>query len=238
MSSLTNFMGLQILSPAPSGPGGLAIQNDFVDLVTWNPKSVWNQTSSPGSGNDNTQSFFPGSLWFQTSPTTTLFICTSSGTGTATWVPAFLVAYDTTPKLGGNLNVNGMTITSTSGGNIVISPSSGGLTGIGTSSPNSVLQVGGALSTALATKTGTYTVTATDSIVLCNAATGAFTVTLISAVGVAGRQYTFKRLNSGANNVTVAASGAQTIDGAATQVLTTQYQAIRVVSDGTNWDLV
>ena len=88
------------------------------------------------------------------------------------------------------------------------------------------------------TKTAAYTLTALDDIVLGNATTAAFTVTLPTAVGITGRQYVVKRINAGANSVTVGTTGGQTIDGAATKVLNAQYLSARIVSDGANWLLV
>lgn len=72
-------------------------------------------------------------------------------------------------------------------------------------------------------------------LVLANATGGAFTVTLPSALAQAGKTVVVKRMNSGANNVTVAAAGSETIDGAATFALTTQYEVVRLVSDGSVW---
>jgi len=62
-------------------------------------------------------------------------------------------------------------------------------------------------------------------------------VTLPTAVGIAGRQYTIKKVDSSANTVTIA-SPAGTIDGAATKALASQWQAARVLSDGQNWFVV
>ena len=47
-----------------------------------------------------------------------------------------------------------------------------------------------------------------DSVIFADATLAAFTVTLPSASGLAGRQYTIKRVNSGSNNVTVVSDGA------------------------------
>jgi hypothetical protein len=88
---------------------------------------------------------------------------------------------------------------------------------------------------AFAAKTTTYAVLTADEILTGDAAGGAFSITLPTAVGVTGRAYTIKRINSGANAVTVATTGGQTIDGAATVALSTQWQVLRVVSDGANW---
>lgn len=88
--------------------------------------------------------------------------------------------------------------------------------------------------TAFSTKNTDYTLTAMDDII---SASGITTITLLSAAGIAGRKYTIKNIDA-VNTVTVNVTGAETIDGAATKLLTVQYQYISVVSDGTNWLIV
>jgi hypothetical protein len=95
--------------------------------------------------------------------------------------------------------------------------------------------IAGPLATGVIRVTAAYSVIEIDSTVLADAVGGAFSVTLPTAVGVKGRIYTVKRLNAGANNVTVATTGGQTIDGAATAVLAAQYDRVTVQSDGANW---
>lgn len=82
------------------------------------------------------------------------------------------------------------------------------------------------------TKSSAYTLgtVATDELCLV---TGTTTITLPTAVGCTGKVYAIKR--TGTNPVTVDCTGAETIDGAATQTLGAQYVCIAVVSDGTNW---
>lgn len=87
----------------------------------------------------------------------------------------------------------------------------------------------------VATKTGAYTTTTSDNILLADATSAAFTITLVTAVGNGGKVFYIKRLNSGANAVTVDPTGSQTIDGALTFALSNQYDAITVASDGANW---
>lgn len=88
---------------------------------------------------------------------------------------------------------------------------------------------------AVAGKTAAYTTTAADALIRADAAGGAFTVTLPTAVGITGKIFWVKR-TSASNNVTVGTTSSQTIDGASTKTLTTQYATIAIVSNGTNWD--
>jgi len=99
MSTLVDYRGLQVVSPDPTGDGGLAIQNDLKELVDWHPKSVWAQTADPTASDDESADFFPGSLWLRTDVTPPkLFVCRSNSTGAAVWTPILLqVQQDTAP---------------------------------------------------------------------------------------------------------------------------------------------
>lgn len=88
--------------------------------------------------------------------------------------------------------------------------------------------------TAFSSKSSAYTLTAVDDIV---SVTGTTTITLPSAVGIAGRKYTIKNIDA-ATTVTVSANGAETIDGAPTKPLALQYQYLTILSDGANWLIV
>jgi len=68
---------------------------------------------------------------------------------------------------------------------------------------------------------------------LCDCTSNAITLNL--PVGVSGTQYVIKKTDATANAVTVDANGSELIDGAATQTITTQYESITIVSDGSNW---
>lgn len=115
---------------------------------------------------------------------------------------------------------------------------SDGNVGVGSSTPNSTLQVAGSVATGFAAKSTAYTLTVSDSVVTGNASGGAFTLTLPTAVGVTGRQYTLKKVDSSANAVTVGTTSSQTIDGASTYSLASQYNYVTLVSDGANWNIV
>jgi hypothetical protein len=71
-----------------------------------------------------------------------------------------------------------------------------------------------------------------------DAAGGAITITLPTAVGIAGQTFIVRRVNSGANAVTVDGDGSETINGAATYSLTAQYQSVSIMSDGAGWMVV
>jgi hypothetical protein len=97
------------------------------------------------------------------------------------------------------------------------------------------LQGGGAARGAYRSVTTSGNVVSGDYLILANAAGGAITLNLPPAALVPGRIYVIKRTNSGANTVTVDANGSETIDGALTHVLSPQWNAITIISNGTAW---
>lgn len=84
------------------------------------------------------------------------------------------------------------------------------------------------------TKTANYSVTSGDYTVLCK--TNAFTVTLPTAVGIGGQTVTIKNGNTVAsgNNITLATTGGQTIDGLAPGTVA-PLVSVTLVSDNANW---
>jgi len=83
--------------------------------------------------------------------------------------------------------------------------------------------------------TAAHTANILEEIVLADASGGAFSVTLPTASGKTGFIYRVKKTDASANAVTVDGNGAETIDGSATQSLSSQYEVVVVVSDGSNW---
>ena len=80
-----------------------------------------------------------------------------------------------------------------------------------------------------------YTVASTDKTVLIDASGGSVTVNLITAVGNAGRIWEFLRTDATTTTaITLDPAGSETIGGASTYVLKKQYESLRVISDGTN----
>ena len=77
--------------------------------------------------------------------------------------------------------------------------------------------------------------TASDDVILADAALAPLTITLPTAATMTGRRLEIKKIDSAANAVTIDADGAELIDGATTYVINTQYTSRTVISDGTQW---
>lgn len=89
---------------------------------------------------------------------------------------------------------------------------------------------------AVTTKTADYTITGDDDVIFVDSTYKSLTMTLPSAVGISGKQYTIKKIDNSANVVTIATTLSQTINGSSTQIINTT--PIVVQSDGSNWTLV
>jgi hypothetical protein len=146
--------------------------------------------------------------------------------------PAILRGDDLTSGLG--LGGSGV-VTLISGGVDYLHVSSGGYTGLNQTSPTSKTHMGGSVAMAYIAKTAAYTATDANYLISCDATSAAFSITLPTAVGITGRVYKIKRINSGANAVTIDTTSSQTIDGAATYSLALQWAVVTVMSDGANW---
>jgi len=85
---------------------------------------------------------------------------------------------------------------------------------------------------------GTYTTLDTDTVITANTNGGAFTITLITAVGNTGLTYTIKKIGTDTNLVTIDGNGSQTIEGAANLGLMTPGEYVTLTSDGANWLVV
>jgi hypothetical protein len=73
----------------------------------------------------------------------------------------------------------------------------------------------------------------THAVVLVSAAA---TISLPSSVGITGRLY--RVVQTGTGLVTIQPSGAETLSGSTPLVLTSQWDSVDFVSDGTNWTLL
>lgn len=89
-------------------------------------------------------------------------------------------------------------------------------------------------------KTANYTVVSGDQgyLIKADATSGAITITL-PAAATAGDGFTIavKKMDS-SNNVVIDGDGSETIDGALTYTLSTQYDAVFIQCDGSNWNIL
>jgi hypothetical protein len=89
----------------------------------------------------------------------------------------------------------------------------------------------------VATKTSNYTVLVSDNCILGDATGGIITLTLPTPAAAAGLVFNFKKIDVSANTVIINA-GSYTIDGANTFNLSSQYDAITLVSNGIEYFLL
>lgn len=101
-----------------------------------------------------------------------------------------------------------------------------------------VTRLDGAVMMPITTVTTTTTLDTTHYTVLADATSGNITINLPTAASASGRVYVIKKTDSSANTVTIDGSGAETIDGATTNVISTQYVSITIQSNGTFWSIL
>lgn len=89
---------------------------------------------------------------------------------------------------------------------------------------------------AVTSQTSNYSIQTTDDAIMISAAATSSTLTLPTAVGNTGKTfYIIRSDNSLSNNVTLATTSSQTINGVTTKHLYTQYEQWWVTSDGANY---
>jgi hypothetical protein len=88
---------------------------------------------------------------------------------------------------------------------------------------------------ASSTKTGAYTATDRDHLLLCDATSAAFTVTLPAVASNSGLVLVVKKIDASGNAVTLDGNASETIDGATTLALTAQWNRALIQSNGTAW---
>ncbi|MBS1565684.1 MAG: tail fiber domain-containing protein [Bacteroidetes bacterium] len=108
--------------------------------------------------------------------------------------------------------------------------------GFGTASPNSSLDVRGGLAVNLRSFTGNTSIASSDYTLIFTG-TSAATATLPDATSCAGRVYWIKNASTAATTpvLTIATTASQTIDGIASWTLDEPNEAVRFMSNGTNW---
>jgi len=106
--------------------------------------------------------------------------------------------------------------------------------GVGTTTPNSTLDVRGSLSVSYRAFAANTSAVVSDNMLVFTG-TSAATLTLPDAITCAGRVYWVKNTSSNSSALTIATTSAQTIDGLATWALTQTNKALRLVSNGAGW---
>ncbi len=134
----------------------------------------------------------------------------------------------------------------------VIVDDSGNISGVGTISSGAITSTGSSsfatlTSTHLTTsdfksgyvsKTTNYTATTSDYFIACDSSGGSFTITLPTAASIAGFHLYVKKIDSSGNTVTIDGNSSETIDGAATKIINTQYETIGIISNGASWYII
>lgn len=90
----------------------------------------------------------------------------------------------------------------------------------------------------IVTKSSAYTATLNDDTILCDTSSAGFTLNLMAAVGTSGKVLIIKKISSDGNTLTIDGNASETIDGATTATITTQYAKIIIQSDGSNWHVI
>ena len=74
-----------------------------------------------------------------------------------------------------------------------------------------------------------------SNLVLADASAGAVTMTLLPAKNWIDQTIHIKKMDPGVNLVLIAGQAGETIDGAATVTISTQYSVVSLISDGGKW---
>lgn len=110
--------------------------------------------------------------------------------------------------------------------------------GIGTSTPASKLHVSGSFGHKVTTVTASTHAAGNETVILCNATSNNITVNLPAASGVTDRIYHIKKTDSSSNTVTIDGNASEVVENATTAVISTQYDSIQIVCDGSSWWII
>jgi hypothetical protein len=87
-------------------------------------------------------------------------------------------------------------------------------------------------------KTANYSIVSTDDVIQVDSTSGVIAVTVPTAVGIAGKTYTIKRV-AGSNAVNITSTSSQTFDSAASPyVLSAINKYVTIISNGANWLII
>lgn len=91
---------------------------------------------------------------------------------------------------------------------------------------------------AISIKTGNYTLLNSDNVILGDATSGAIIFTLPPAASAVGQVFFLKKIDSSVNVVTVKGNLTELIDNSNTLLINSQFVAVTVVSDGSQYWLI
>lgn len=215
MPTATITPNMSMTNPTPNQEPGPAYANDITNAL--NTIDAHNHTGAPNNGVQITPTAINinGDLVFNSHNLTTVRSVRFASGGLLTSGGDFGCIYDN----GGNLVWNndvGVAVPITSGTSLLNG------TAFNTSSFNS----------------GTYVVdsgTLKDYFIFADATSGVLGVTMPAPS--AGRVVIVKdqKGNSATHNITITRHASESIDGANTKVISTNFTAVNLVSDGTNW---
>lgn len=109
--------------------------------------------------------------------------------------------------------------------------------GVSVSNPCGIKLINGQVSSPVRSVAADATVRVIDEVLLVDATAANRTITLISAVATPN-SYTIKKIDSSGNTVTIDGAGSETIDGASTKVLSSQWESVTVIPSDGNWFVV
>lgn len=97
---------------------------------------------------------------------------------------------------------------------------------------------GNLINSGISAKAATFSVDGTKHFYPCDATAGAITVNLPAVSSNTGLRVCVKKTDASTNVVTLDGNASETIDGATTKALSTQYKAYEILCDGATWHIV
>lgn len=238
----------------PTGEVGIGTTSPAKLLTIQSNASDYDLYSSGTGGFDiTTQAGTGGAITISSREASSagITISTSNKVGIGTNTPSKLLTiqadeadFDVSTSGSGGLDITtqggtggAITISSREASSSGIAISTSNRVGIGTTVPNSKLQVNGSFAKAVLTTSSDITLTDGHSIILGSPiASGNVVVNLPPVSGCTGRLYAIKNIQS-SGTVTVDANGSELIDGSATVTLFS-LNRMTIVSDGATWWIV
>ena len=180
-------------------------------------------------------SFFNGTVWASLASTISFELAGTGVGGAFDWTEVGTAnTFSNQIQINRNL-VIGDIITFRIGNGGGSGGAGGGAGPVGPAGPPGANAAGGPI--AISTKTSSYTVLLTDCLLKADCSGGPVTFTLPTAASAAGFIFYFTKIDSTSNLMTLAANGAELIDGLTTQTTGIQWTSFSAISDGSTWTI-